>query len=83
MLYHTNIWSQKNPMVHQSDVSTDGYQDMILDIYSKTIREKICGKTTMVVLPPLKVNRYIPTILTLFLLFNKYLKEVHIIKMNS
>ena len=37
----------------------------------------------MAVLPPPKVRRYIPIILTLFLIFTKYLKEGHVIKINS
>ena len=72
-----------NLMVHQSDFSADGSQDMILYIYSKTLWNKMYDETTMAVLPPLKVRRHIPIILILYLLFTKDPKEGHIIERHS
>ena len=60
---------------------------MVLKIWSYTFTlnnyEINFDKTTMAVLPPLKVCRHISIVLALFLLFAKDLKEGHIIKRHS
>ena len=56
---------------------------MILYIYKKKKWKQFCNETTMAALSPLKVHRHTPITLVLFILFTKYLKEVHITKRNS